>query len=132
MLEVGMEKLWYIISDWREFIKYVPMIGKSVEYYDEARSIGTKFDVDDGNNIFTFTVNKADINEIEAEFVIDLEYNINSPRQEVSFKLNYVDNNITFLTFNHIFKDPIKLKKLTLLSEQKKQILQKLKYALIE
>jgi hypothetical protein len=131
MLDVDMEKLWYIITDWREFIKYVPMIGKSVEYYDEPRSIGTKFDVDDGNNIYSFIVTKADINELEAEFVLDLEYNTNSPRQVVTFKLNYVDNYSTFLTFKHCFKDPIRLKKITLLSKQKKQILQSLKNALI-
>ncbi len=132
MMCIDMEKLWYVITDWRELIKYVHIIGKSVDYYDEPRIIGTRFDLDDGNSVSTFWVKKAEISERQGEFGVEAGNGVDSPRQEILFSLDYVDREMTFLSFRHVFRDPVRLNKLASLSAEKKKILQSLKDALMK
>ena len=50
-----------------------------------------------------------------------------SPKQELKFSLIYVNENNTYLSFIHEFKDPIKYELINSIARDKKNILKELK-----
>lgn len=127
------EIVWEVISDLRNFIKHVPIIGYKVEYEGDPKEIETKVHVyfqtqDREHHMKIIQVeNNPDKKEYTLKFYAGIP---KSPKQNLKFSIIKVDESSCLVDFIHVYKKCVKYYLLEKISEEKKNILNLLKNSL--
>jgi hypothetical protein len=123
--------VWEVISNWKNFQNYVPIIAERVEFEDGApKVVGSRINIENPSkkSKYSLKVLKCESSNDKREYVVEcLEAEPVSPRQELHFCLVLVNENITYLSFKHEFKEPIKYELINSITRDKKHILKELK-----
>jgi hypothetical protein len=126
VLDIGLKRLWEIITDIKGFAKHVPILADSIEERDNNIRI-TK-----DNLVSHFKVTKKHFNEEVSDFVIQGVCTPGTVEKEMWFTLISLDNsNKCLLIMRHVFYNPIPVSCFDELSHSKQVILKNLKNALV-
>lgn len=126
------EKIWRLITNWKEFVQIVPAVADEVELEGDPQQINSvvrlKFttrDVECKLKVISINNNPQDEK---------WEYNLECvdgkprvPKQILSFNLMDISDNMTFISFKHEFKQMVKYELMQSISNEKKKILSGLK-----
>lgn len=127
----NIETVWGVISNWKNFQNYVPSIAEKVNFEEGApKTVGSRIIIENPSkkSKYSLKVLKYDVSTERREYVLECyEAEPVSPKQELKFSLIYVNENNTYLSFIHEFKDPIKYELINSIARDKKQILKDLK-----
>ena len=131
IINTNIEKVWEVISDWKIFQKYVPIIGEQVDFEGgDPKVVGCRINIGhlSKNTKFSLKVLECLNSTDRKEYVLEcLEGEPVSPKQELHFCLILVNEQITYLSFKHQFKESIKYELISSISREKKHILKELK-----
>lgn len=133
MLDVSINRVWHIITNWKVFQVYVPMIGKSIEIKGNPVTIGSVISIgfEKTKELFYLKVVKVFEEDLVKEYVLKNEISgMVGPKQEIHFKLIDLNGTQCFLSFKHIFQEYVKADALSKISKEKIQILKTLKKSL--
>ena len=123
--------VWKYISDWNSLIKLAPLIGDSVNYNGNIYDLGTIVNIGDSikKTFFELRLIKCESNSNFQKSIVFECFNAspNSPRQELNFEFIKCNENTTFVSFKHIFLEPIKYKLIKSISKNKVLILNEIK-----
>lgn len=130
LINVEIETLWQVITDWKLFQKHVPFIAEDIQLEGNPNEIGANIHIKHlaKNSRYSLKVLKVD-NDIEKKDY-DLElFNAQPvcPKQFLKFSLLAINKNHTLLSFKHEFKEMIKYNLINSIAEEKKNILIELK-----
>lgn len=128
VINLNINELWKIISDWTKFNIYVPMIAEKVEYFGKSDQVNTKIHIitkDSTNDLKIISFDKGD--EYKKTYTLEC-YNgtPKCPIQELNFTLVRVDSCHTLFIFKHLFKQPIVYADIYDLKVNKQKILNQL------
>jgi len=131
MINTNIEKVWRVISDWKIFQEYVPIIAEQVDFEGgDPKTVGCRINIGhlSKNTKFSLKVLQC-LNTIDKkEYVLEyLDGEPVSPKQELDFSLVLVNEQITYLSFKHQFKESIKYELISSIAREKKHILKELK-----
>lgn len=131
IINTNIEKVWDVISDWKTFQTYVPLIAEQVDYGgDDPRNVGTRINIEHPSKYskFSLRVIKSLNTEEKKEYFLELfKAEPISPKQDLKFSLIFVNDDITYLSFKHEFREPIKFELINSITREKKHILKELK-----
>jgi hypothetical protein len=131
LINTNIQKVWDVVSDWKIFQNYVPLIAEQVDYEGgDPKTIGTRINIGNlsKNSKFSLKVLKCSTTEEKKEYFLELfQAEPMSPKQELHFTMVFVNDNITYLSFKHVFKEPIKFEFINSITREKKLILKQLK-----
>jgi hypothetical protein len=130
VINIDIEYVWKVITDWEIFKLLVPSIGEHIEYEGKSTKIGSYLTIKFENykNYNKLRVIKSNINGKFREY--DLEYVDGIPKnplQIIQFKLIVINKNCTYLSFKHDFKEPVSFESIVKLGTEKQKILSILK-----
>jgi hypothetical protein len=124
-------RVWEEISDWNSLINLTPLIGDSVNYEGNKYEIGTIVNISDSikNTYFILRLIKCEKFSNFQKSIIFECFNAypKSPKQELHFEFIYCNENTTFVSFKHIFLEPVKYKHIKSISKNKIHILNEIK-----
>jgi hypothetical protein len=128
----NIQSVWNVITDWNIFKKYCPMVCESVSYEGSSEALNTKMHLLNGSMEKTceyhLKVIESRVGENQRNYTLDLYDGVpKSPQQELQFLLIDINEKCTFLSFKHVFKQPIKYDLIYAIQKDKKQILSLLK-----
>jgi uncharacterized protein YndB with AHSA1/START domain len=131
LINIDIEALWQVITDWNIFQKHVPFIGEEIKHEGNPLQIGSKIHIKNNsiNSEFSLNVKKV-LNEAEKkEYVLELTESTQPqcPKQNLILSLLTIKKFLTSLTFKHEFKENTKYNLIHSVSEEKKNILLELK-----
>ena len=131
LINIEIEALWQVVTDWNLFQKHVPFIGEEINHEGNPLQIGSKIHIKNNtiNSGFSLDVKKV-LNEVEKkEYILECTESTQPlcPKQNLIFSLLTIKKNLTSLTFKHEFKENIKYNLIYSVSEEKKNILLELK-----
>jgi len=131
LINIDIEALWQVITDWSLFQKLVPFIGEEIKHEGNPLQIGSKIHINNItiNSEYSLHVKKV-LNEAEKkEYILECTESTQPlcPKQNLIFSLLTIKKNLTSLTFKHEFKENIKYSLINTVSEEKKNILLELK-----
>lgn len=128
IINTNIEDLWKIITDWELFRNLVPIIGDSIRLDKDTDGTTSTITVNSGNSQYVLKVISCTTSEEEYMYILEtVEINAKSPKQELEFKLIYISDSETYLSFKHTFMSPTKYEGLYKIGAEKKNILQTLK-----
>jgi hypothetical protein len=133
VINLNIKKVWDVVTDWRQFIIYAPIVGYKVNYEGNPRSVDTLVHVYFQNQDYEYHLKVTLVEEHEDKKIYCLKFfagKPKSPKQELRFTFYDIDTNICLLTFEHKFKKCIKYSLITKISEEKVKILKTLKESL--
>jgi hypothetical protein len=127
--------VWKIITNWTLFQEMVPLIAESVDYNGNPLEEGTKFSLKWGSKNIECQMKVVKVNSQENTFM--WEYFVDCydgkpkiTKQELQFRILKVDENKTYLSFKHVFKEFISKDFIEIIVNDKKNILKTLKLKL--
>ena len=131
LINIDIEALWQVITDWDLFQKLVPFIGEEIKHEGNPLQIGSKIHINNSiiNSQYSLHVKKV-LNEAEKkEYILESTESTQPlcPKQNLIFSLLTIKKNFTSITFKHEFKENIKHSLINSVSEEKKNILLELK-----
>ena len=123
--------VWENISDWNNLIKLAPIVGDSVNYDGGKYEIGSIVHIGNSiqNTFFQLRLIKCDNISIYQKSIIFECFNAypKSPKQELNFEFVKCNDNTTYVSFKHIFLEPVKYKHIKSISKNKINILNAIK-----
>jgi len=129
--------LWKIITDWELFKYHVPFIADSVKYTGEKSVLGTIISLkwEKKNIECLLKVIEFDQREEKSEWKFALScfeaVPVNTtPMQELHFSLIKMNDQSTYVTFRHLFQQPLGYEYFKKLTEHKRNILKNLRKVL--
>jgi hypothetical protein len=130
LINVELDILWKVITDWRLFQKHVSFIAEEVQIQGDPVQIGSIIHIkhNSKNSKYSLKVLKVE-NEIEKkDYELELfDAHPTCPEQILKFSLLAINKNHTLLSFKHEFKEMIKYNLINSIAEEKKNILLELK-----
>jgi ribosome-associated toxin RatA of RatAB toxin-antitoxin module len=126
IINLSIDKVWDVVTDWRVFKKFCPMICDNVVYDSSPMEINSQMHIfsEQSTSEFHLRVKEISICDEERNYILDyVDGKPKSPDQELHFKFISINKTSTFLSFKHIFKQPIKYELLYIIQKDKKQIL---------
>lgn len=128
------DKVWDLMTNWKQLKTICPLIANDVEYDGENVKLGTKLKLTLKKNKCTSvcflqtTSVSSSPNDYKWGYTLTCYDAIPKvPKQEIVFNVIKVNEQNTFLTFTHDFKEFINNEVLNFLSNDKKEILKCLK-----
>lgn len=125
------DKVWAVMTNWVELSRIVPMIAEKVSYEGEPYVVGTKIHLVDS---IRKTASSLQITKVEQEDEYFRKFHLRcyfgrpkSPLQDLQFEFVRVSDDSTFVSFKHVFIEPIKYELVASISKNKQMILKQVK-----
>jgi desulfoferrodoxin (superoxide reductase-like protein) len=133
VINESIDKVWEAISDMRNFIKHVPIVGYKVEYEGDPKEIDTivhvYFQTQDREH--HMKVIQVDNNPDKKDYALKFfAGKPKSPKQILKFSLIKLEETCCLVKFRHVYKKCLKYCLIEKISNEKKNILNLLKNSL--
>jgi hypothetical protein len=126
-----------VISNWTVLREVAPTIADNVEYEGVPTELNTKLKISfvAKKMICYLKVIKCDNDELSNEWLYHLECYDGKPKvplQEIHFSVVKIKDDSCYLSFRHVFKQPVKIEIIDTISTEKRNILKLIKIYLEE